>query len=331
MPLRQKPFACVILALLGLLVACGQLSAPDGDGRLQVVTTVAPITSIVRNVGGDRIALQGIIPNGVDSHTFEPAPSDARLLAGADLILVNGLHLETPTEKLAEANKQPKTQIVRLGDRTIGEDQWIFDFSFPKEKGDPNPHLWMDVRYAMRYAEIARDALSEADPANKEYFAKNTDRYLAKLKQLDEAIMQAVQTIPPSQRKLLTYHDSWAYFARRYGMTVIGAIQPTDFSEPSPRELADMIDQLRREQAPALFGSEVFPSKVLEQIASESGTRYVDTLRDDDPPGAPDAPEHTYIGMMLANMQTMLPALGGNTNALQGIDPSDSYSKGEAK
>jgi ABC-type Zn uptake system ZnuABC Zn-binding protein ZnuA len=327
---------------LCLLAACGTATsatpaptnAPPASNseaasadKIDVVTTVAPLTNIVRNVGGNRISLHGIIPDGTDSHTFEPAPSDAQVLADADLILVNGLHLETPTEKMADANKKPGIEIVRLGDNTLAQNDWIFDFSFPKDKGDPNPHLWMNVQYAMRYAEIARDALSKADSANTDYYAKNADIYLAKLKQLDEGIAKSVQTIPESQRKLVTYHDSCAYFARRYGMTVIGAIQPSDFAEPSAQEVANMIDQLKQEQVPALFGSEVFPSKVLDQIGKEAGVKYVDTLRDDDPPGKAGDPNHTYIGMMLSDMQAIIPALGGNIDALNGIDPADSYAK----
>jgi ABC-type Zn uptake system ZnuABC Zn-binding protein ZnuA len=124
---------------------------------------------------------------------------------------------------------------------------------------------------------------------------------------------------------LLTYHDSWAYFAEHYGMTVIGAIQPSDFSEPSPREVAGLIDQIREEQVPAIFGSEVFPSSVLEQIAAESGATYIAELRDDEPPGEPGAPEHTYIGMMLKDMDLMIPALGGTVDALAGIEAFDTH------
>src|SRR5690606_19443756 len=109
-----------------------------------------------------------------------------------------------------------------------------------------------------------------------------------------------------------TYHDSWAYFAPTYGMTVIGAIQPSDFSEPSAREVAGLIDQIREEQVPAIFGSEVFPSPVLEQIARETGATYYDDLRDDEPPGEPGSPEHTFIGMMIRNLEIMAEALGGD-------------------
>ncbi|MEA2526378.1 MAG: manganese/iron transport system substrate-binding protein, partial [Thermomicrobiales bacterium] len=200
-----------------------------------------------------------------------------------------------------------------------------YDFSFPKDDGHPNPHLWPNVPFAMKYAELVAAKLAERDQPNADYYRQNLERYLTELRRLDEAILTAVQTIPEGQRKLLTYHDSWAYFAKHTGMTVIGAAQPSDFSEPSPREVAALIDQIEAEQVPAVFGSEVFPSTVLEQIAKEAGAVYVDGLRDDDPPGEPGDPEHTYLGMMLNNMHLMIPALGGTVDALAGIEPWDTY------
>jgi manganese/iron transport system substrate-binding protein len=295
------------------------------NGKLNVATTVAPISSIVRNVGGDRINLHGIIPDGTDSHTFEPAPSDAKVLSKADLILVNGLHLEDPTIDLANANLKDGAEIYSLGDKTITEDQYAYDFSFPKEEGKPNPHLWMNVPFAAKYAELALAKLQERDPNNADYYQANYDRYNAVLQQLDQGIMTSVQSIPEKNRKLLTYHDSFVYFAQRYGMTVIGAVQPSDFSEPSPKEVAALIDQIKQEQVPAVFGSEVYPSTVLEQIAKESGATYIDKLRDDEPPGDPGAPNHTYLGLMLNDMTLMIPALGGNVDALANIQPYDTY------
>jgi ABC-type Zn uptake system ZnuABC Zn-binding protein ZnuA len=321
-------------------LACAQDATPAGttgatlgwsdvldqnNGKLNVVTTVAPISSIVRNVGGNRINLHGIIPDGSDSHTFEPAPSDAVFLSQADLIIANGLDLEDPTLELAEANLKDGAEIFTLGDKTITPDQYAFDFSFPKEGGHPNPHLWMNVPFAIKYAELVADKLAAHDPANSDYYQENLARYLAVLKRLDAGIMAAVQTIPADQRKLLTYHDSFAYFAQHYGMTVIGAAQPSDFSEPSPQEVAALIDQIKAEGVSAVFGSEVYPSKVLEQIASESGAKYIDKLRDDEPPGAPGAPEHTYVGLMLNDMNLMIPALGGNVDALADLTPNDTY------
>ncbi len=309
-----------LLAAGWLFAACGGAAAPTADGKLNVITTVSPITNIIYNVGGDRINLTGIVPEGVNSHTFEPAPSDARRLAQADLIFVNGLNLEEPTLKLAEANLKPDAEIIRLGEQTITPDQYTYDFSFPKEAGSPNPHLWPNPLYALRYAEIARDALVRRDPANADIYRRNYDAFRARIGALDKAIQETIASIPAQNRKLLTYHDSWAYFAPRYGMTVIGAIQPSDFAEPSAREVADLITQLKGEHVPAIFGSEVFPSPVLEQIAREAGVQFVDTLRDDDLPGEPGDPNHSYIGLMVEDVRIMAGALGGSPDLIASFD-----------
>src|SRR4029450_1250679 len=132
----------VVLAIVFLLTACGRQEekpAATTEKKLNGVTTVAPITSIVENIAGDKIQLAGIIPEGINSHTFEPIPSDSKLLSSADLIILNALDLETPSLKLAKANLKPGASIYSLGDKTIKEADYIFDFSFPKEQGHPNP------------------------------------------------------------------------------------------------------------------------------------------------------------------------------------------------
>jgi ABC-type Zn uptake system ZnuABC Zn-binding protein ZnuA len=296
-----------------------------GPDKLDVATTVAPISSIARNIGGDRIRLRGIIPDATNSHTFEPAPSDAQTLAKADLIVVNGLHLEQPTLDMAAAAKSPAAEIKSLGEATIEEGEWLFDFSFPESEGDPNPHLWMNVRYAMRYADLMRAWFGAADPANRAAYDANHAAFTARLDQLDGLIQAGVASVPVANRKLLTYHDSWAYWAREYGFTVIGAVQASDFSDPSPQEVGRLIEQIRAERVPAVFGSEVFPSPVLEQIARESGARFVDQLSDDEPPGAPLGGEHTYLGMLKKDMQVMIGALGGDPAIFDPLVVTDTW------
>lgn len=308
-----------IRCLLIVLVFSGTTEA--ASEKLHVVATVAPITNIVLNIGGDRIDLHGVVPEGSDSHTFEPAPSDIKYLAGADLLIFNGLHLEVPTEKLAKANMKRGARILKLGDHTIAKKEWRFDFSFPESEGSPNPHLWLNVAHAIRYAELVRDALVTLDPKNKAFYERRTSLYLSRLRRLDAAAAKVIGSIPPKNRKLVTYHDSWAYFCPRYGCKVIGAIQPSSFSDPPPKEMARLIDQLKAEKVPAIFGSEVFPSKVLNQIGREAGVEFISTLRDDDLPGPAGSPEHTYIGMMLENLRTMANTLGGSSDPLEGIDP----------
>jgi ABC-type Zn uptake system ZnuABC Zn-binding protein ZnuA len=130
----------------------------------------------------------------------------------------------------------------------------------------------------MKFANITTDKLIEMDPSNSKYYISNSQRYNELLKELDEGIKKSVDTIPRENRKLLTYHDSWAYFALRYGMTVIGAIQPSDFGEPSPQDVARLIDQIRTENIPGLFASEVFPTNIIDQIAKEANVTIVETL-----------------------------------------------------
>lgn len=290
-----------------------------------VVTTVAPLTNIVSNIAGDRATVKGIIPEGTDSHTFEPRPSDADLLSQADLIIANGLHLESPTEKMANSVKPKNTTVYELGSNTIREDQWMFDFSFPKDKGDPNPHLWVNTVYAENYAKLAAEQLTKLDPAGKDYYATNLKNYLERLNALDKVTREVVASIPEQNRKLLTYHDSWAYWARQYGFEVIGAIQPSDFKEPSAKDIAKLIDQIKKVKVPAIFGSEVYPSKVEEQIAREAKVKTANTA-DDELPGEGSAnaienknPQHTYIGMMANNLRIIAANLGGKPELVDRI------------
>jgi ABC-type Zn uptake system ZnuABC Zn-binding protein ZnuA len=318
------------LAFAALAAACGDDDGGSGgtDDRLKVVTTVAPITSLVENIGGTRIELEGVVPEGTNSHTFEPPPSIVSTIADADLIVINGLQLEEPTLELAEANKSDDAVILLVGDETVTPDEYKFDFSFPEDEGKPNPHLWPDPRLALEYAALIRDQLVEMDAPNTDYYEANFTNLETQLELLDEQMAAAVETIPEQNRKLLTYHDSWAYWADNYGMTVIGAIQPSDFSEPSASEVAGLIDQVNDEQLPAIFGSEVFPSDVLETIAAETGAEYVDDLRDDDLPGEPGDDEHSYIGLMKRNMEIMIPALGGDASALAEVNPALVFADG---
>ena len=295
------------------------------QGRpLNIATTVAPITSIIANIaGGTSTSIIGIVPEGTNSHTFEPKPSDAASLESADAIFINGLVLEEPTKDLAIANLKESANICELGTETLPESEYIYDFSFPKEGGKPNPHLWTNPPMAKQYAQVARDLLVRRDPVNAAIYEKNFDSFAVKIDALDSALKIATATIPADQRKLLTYHDAYAYFAKNYGYTVVGAIQPSSFDEPTPKEIAALILQVKELGVKAIFGSEVFPSPVLEQIGLESDVRYVDVLRDDDLIGKPGDKEHSWLGLMRFNFVTIVEALGGDASALKLIDVQD--------
>jgi ABC-type Zn uptake system ZnuABC Zn-binding protein ZnuA len=328
-PKRLVPLSLLVASALAL-GACGSSDDADqaatssgGDGQLQVATTVAPITSIVANIAGDRAKVTGIVPEGTNSHTFEPKPSVAELVSKVDVLYVNGLKLEEPTKELAEENLKDGAEIVELGTKSIPESQYAYDFSFPRDEGKPNPHLWTDPKYALKYAEIVRDDLSKRDPKNASYYKANYDRFAAMVGEFDKAMRTSFATIPREKRKLLTYHDAYAYFGRDYGWDIIGAIQVSDFEDPTPKEVAGLIDQVKRERVPAIFGSEVFPSPVLAQIGKETGVRYVDVLRDDDLPEQPGDPRHSWIGLMDFDYETMVQAMGGDASALKAFQPRD--------
>ncbi|HUP71132.1 MAG TPA: metal ABC transporter substrate-binding protein [Acidimicrobiales bacterium] len=314
-----RTISMIVLAAGLMGSACGDGSGASAilDGQLKITTSVAPITSIVVSIAGDRADIEGIVPEGTNSHTFEPKPRVAELLSETDVVFLNGLGLEEPTRELARLHARDGSEVVELGNITVSEDDYIYDFSFPEKEGKPNPHLWTDPTLARRYAEIVKDELSERQPRDAEYFAKNFELFSAMVDELDGAMRAAFTTI--TERKLLTYHDAYAYFARTYGWEVIGAIQVSDFEDPTPAAVADLIDQIRTEKVPAIFGSEVFPSPVLEQIGRETGVAYVDELRDDDLPGEPGRPEHSWLGLMRSNFITMTEALGGDASALRAV------------
>ncbi len=314
-----------IVFFISLTTSYAQENSTQGINKLNIVTSVAPITNIVQNIGGEKINLIGLVPEGVNSHTFDLVPSDAIKINNADLIIIDGLNLETEVEKIANnaIAKNSKIHLLKLGDNTVDKADWIFDFSFPKEKGDPNPHLWLNVYYAIKFANLTRDKLIEIDPFNSNNYIENSKKYTELLKQLDNGIKKSIMTIPPENRKLLTYHDSWAYFAPRYGMIVIGVIQPSDFGEPSAKDVADLIDQVRAEKVPAIFASEVFPTNIIDQIAKEGNITVVETLSDDDLPGKSGDNNHSYVGMMIENMKNMILPLGGNIEELKNINPKN--------
>jgi len=325
------------VALYGVVLALTVGACADADtdpastsatsasksGRVQVVSTVAPITSIVSNIVGDRAEVTGVVPEGTNSHTFDPPPQIAAVMERADVVFVNGLQLEEPTFELAEDNAPDDAKIVKLGDSVLPKSDYLYDFSFPKEEGKPNPHLWTDPTYAIEYADVILDTMGKADPDNAEYYEDNHQAFVAKATELSEALKADQSSIPAGGKQLLTYHDAYAYFAKTYDWEVVGAVQPSNFEDPQPQEVARIIEQIRERKVPVIFGSEVFPSRVLEQIARETGARYEDTLRDDDLPGEPGDADHSWLGLMRYDYVTMIEGLGGDAERLTALDVSD--------
>lgn len=301
------------------LNACGT-GSPITGRPIRVVTTVAPITNLVGLIAGDSgTKVQGIVPEGTNSHTFDPPPSAAAVLESADVVFLNGLNLEDPTLELADSNAK-NAVICEIGSAVLPPSGFLFDASFPKDAGKPNPHLWTNPPMVLSYLTIIRNVLATVDPKNASTYDDNYVKLSSVVMALDEAMTTASGTVAQADRQLLTYHDSFAYFAEHFKYEVIGAIQPSSFEEPSPSDIARLIDQVKATEVRAIFGSEVFPSPVLAQIGKETGVRYIDVLRDDDLPGKPGDPDHSWAGLMKFDYITIIDALGGDSSELKKVN-----------
>ena len=312
------------------------------DPAASVVATVSPIADLVAQVGGDRVEVTSLVPAGADAHTYEPRPQDVVALSEADAYLGIGLDLNDGALQLAEERLPDGAPLVLLGELALDDDDLVFDHSHDDgdghghshDDGDghghshdddhahgddelgPNPHVWTSVRNAAGLVDAIAETLSEIDPDGATTYEDAATSYLDDLDDLDQRIAAATETIPDDARTLVTYHDAWTYFARDYGLEYATAVQPTDLSDPSASEVREVIDLVRDLEVPVVFGSEEFPTPVLERIAEETGAAYVDDLADDVLPGEPGDPEHTYLELMRRNAATIVDALGGDASEL---------------
>ncbi len=329
-PALHTMAAIAVLAVLAVVV--GGCSGSDGpssspsEEALSVVVSDPPLADLVARVAGPKVAVTSVVPMGVAGHTYEPRPEDARRLARADVFIENGMGLNTAVSSFARSNYPTGTRHYALAD--VIPPQEVLATDTPEQIAAHghahsfNAHFWPNPVYAMAYVNRIAQIMAEVDPDDSRGYQERATAFVATLKSLDAAFAAVIATIPEVNRKLVVYHDSWSYFGRRYGLPVVGAIQPTDFSEPSAAELRRTIDQVRAARVPAFFGSEVFPSDVLKVIQQESGATYVADLSDDRLPGRPGDPEHSYVGMMVANVRTIVTALGGNASGLDAVDPA---------
>lgn len=293
--------------------------------RKRVLVSDPANAAIVSVIAGDLLVVESLVPPGENGHTYEPRPSDAVRAAGADLYIENGMELNDAVSRFVRANYRAGTPEVTLSDaiptaEVISTDS-AAEIAAHGHAHSFNAHFWTDPVYAISYAEATVGALIRLQPQDSETFRKRASDFITRLRILDSRFRAAIASIPPQNRKLVVYHDSWSYFGRRYGIPVVGAIQPVTFAEPSAEEIRRMIDQIRAEEVPAFFGSEVFPSDVLEAIASETGARYFSDLSDEELPGVPGTAEHSYEGMMIRNVRLITEALGGDIGLLADLVP----------
>jgi ABC-type Zn uptake system ZnuABC Zn-binding protein ZnuA len=289
-----------LLGLVLVVTACtaGPSSAPSGSPVLKVVTTTTVFADIVSNVGGTRTGVTSIIPAGVGPEDYEPKPSDSRLLDGADLVVRNGVGLDDFLDKLLASASGSTTAQLRLGDGipTITVD------------GEANPHFWLDPSLVVRYYLPAIAAkLSELDPAGAATYAANAKAYGESLTALDAELMAEVQAIPAANRKLVTFHDAFPYFAKHFGFELVGVILANPGQEPSAGELAALVETVKRAGVKAVFSEAQFNPALARTLAQEAGVTRVVTTLYNDALGPP--PADTYVGMMRYNMQQIVEVL----------------------
>lgn len=315
---------------LALFVACmspvaAQTGAAPSPGEpVRVVATFSILADMVREVGGEQVALTTIVGRNGDAHTFEPTPRDARALGHAQMLVLNGLGFEGWLPRLAEASGFSGLEVVA----TLGVSARRLDASQAEEgvqaaahteaehadagdehhhDGGLDPHAWQDLSNGAIYVRNIADGLAQIDPAHAALYRQRAQAYIERLMAEDRAVREQLATIPAARRVMMTSHDAFGYFGQAYGIRLISIVGISSEAEPTARMIASLIDRIRAEHIHALFLENAANPKLMQRIASETGVRVGGMLYAD----ALDAPEReagTYLGMFRWNMQQLLAA-----------------------
>ena len=302
--------ALCLIVVLATSTGCDPKAPPDASGgaKFRVVTTIGMITDIVKNVGGNRVEVIGLMGPGVDPHLYNPSAGDVQKLKSASLIFYNGLHLESKMgDVLAKMSGDTKTVAV-----TDAVDRSLL-LTPPEYEGQYDPHLWFDVTLWMEAVIKVRDALCEFDPDNTAMYRSNAERYLAKLTELHAYVKLQVQRVPPQQRVLVTAHDAFNYFGKGYGFEVHGLQGISTATEAGIADVQELATFIAERRIPAIFVESSVSSKSLEAVKAAvkskgfnveiGGELFSDAM------GNAGTPEGTYIGMVRHNIDTIVKAL----------------------
>ena len=304
------------LLLLSSLVAGAGLSLPGlaqeksaqdkpVEGKLSVVASFSILADFVREVGGERVALTTLVGPDGDAHVYSPSPADAKAMAAASLVVVNGLKFEGwLTRLLKSSGTKAKLATATEGITPLK----MQDDGHGHGHGGEDPHAWQSVSNAKVYVANILKALSAADPAGKAIYEANAAAYLAKLDALETEIKAAVARIPADRRKAITSHDAFAYFAKAYGIAFVAPQGVSTEAEASARDVGRIIRQVKAQKVPAVFLENISNPRLAEQIARESGARIGGRLYSDALSGS-DGPAGTYIAMMKHNISQIEKAL----------------------
>ncbi len=274
-----RPGRCLTAGLGVLLLAVG-CTAPATESTapstgLNVVATTTVFADMVRNVGGAFVDVSSLVPNNGDVHTFEPRPADVQRVAQAQLLVMNGLGLDDWLERIIANSSASGTPLLKLGVGLPG-----VELLPGEDPGTQNPHLWMDVKYAELYVDRIAAALKSADPTDAAAYDTQAAAYKQRLAALDGQVRQEIATIPEASRKLVTFHDAFPYYAREYGITIVGVAVVAPGQDPSAAYTAQLIKAVKASGVKAIFSEAQFPTQLVDQLAAETGATVVANLYD---------------------------------------------------
>ncbi len=308
---NTKTMTIVFLMIIALFTAaCGSEPAAESDGKLQVVTTIGQVTDVVRNVGGELVAVDGLMGAGTDPHLYVASASEVDLLQNADVIFYNGLFLEAQMEEILEqiGENKPSIPVSKQIDSARLLDSEDYEDEF-------DPHIWFDVTLWQETVKQVRDTLSDVDPDNAATYASNADAYLAELDQLHTYVLEQVAQIPAEKRVIITAHDAFRYFGSAYGFEVMGLQGISTATEASTGDVQALADFIAENEIPAIFVESSVPIRNVEAVQAAvqdrgfnveiGGELFSDAMGDD------GTPEGTYIGMVRHNIDTIVTALAG--------------------
>lgn len=314
MPNRRQLVPRLLATLAaGLLLAASPTMAPAQE-KLPVVASFSILGDFVKEVGGERVAVTTLVGPDGDAHVYSPSPADAKTVAAAKLIVVNGLKFEGWLPRLIKsAGAKATIATATTGIQPIEAEEDGHSHGHGgkggHDHGASDPHAWQSIANARIYVANIRDALSAADPAGKAAYEANATAYLGRLDALDTEVKAAVARIPADRRKAITTHDAFGYFAKAYGIAFIAPQGVSTESEASAKDVARIIRQIKAQKVPAVFLENITNPRLIEQIARESGARIGGQLFSDALSG-PNGPAGTYIAMMKHNISEIEKALG---------------------
>jgi ABC-type Zn uptake system ZnuABC Zn-binding protein ZnuA len=279
----------------------GRSPGASGSGRLVVVTTTTVFADIVQQVGGDLVEAISLVPRNGDVHTFEPRPRDLTTISRARLIVMNGLGLDDWVEGTITNAAATGTPLIKLG-----ESGGPFELLPGEDPGTRNPHLWMDVKYAELYVDEIAAALAGVDEPHAATYDTQATTYKATLDALDTDVRSEIATIPAANRKLVMFHDAFPYFARAYGITIVGVAVEAPGQDPSAGETAALIDAIKAADVKAIFSESQFPTQLVDQLARETGAKVVADLYDD---ALADPPVTSYVALIQWDVDQLVAAL----------------------